>query len=128
MKPLIRVVSLALLAAVAGACDAFSPGNCVAIPAFALNVLVRDSITRGPPPAGTRVIARDGSYADTARTGVTEPDGTLFALAEGRTGVYDVFVETPGYQPWSRTAVAVGRDISQCNSIHTVGIVAFVQP
>jgi hypothetical protein len=84
-----------LLAFCAG-CDILGPGDCVAIGRFALNVVVQDSATGGPPALETRVIARDGEYADTATVGAPNPSGSAFALAPERPGSYLVTVESLG--------------------------------
>ena len=127
MRRNLRVlVPINLLAFCIG-CDIIDPGDCVAIAGFALNVIVQDSISRGPPPSGTRVITRDGTYADSMTAGVPSATGSAFPLAVERTGSYLVTVEAEGFLLWSRSEIKVERSSSKCHQIQTVTLVARLQ-
>ena len=127
MAPGCRILRLAPLLVLLAGCDILDPGDCVAIGSFALNVIVKDSITGGTPPTETRVIARDGEYADTLLMGVPNTAGTSFPLAVERTGSYVVTVEAPGYRTWSRANVVVTRSSGHCSKLQTVTLLARLQ-
>ena len=108
-------------------CDIIDPGDCVAIAGYALNVTVRDSVSGGPPPSGTLVIARDGTYADSMTAGVPGSTGSTFPLAIERPGTYLVTVEAEGYRLWSRSGIVVERSSAKCHQIQTVTVLARLQ-
>ena len=99
----------------------------MSIGVFALNVIAQDSVTNGAPPPNTRVIARDGAFADTVVGGIPDPSGAAFALAVERPGSYVVTVEAPGYRVWSRSGVEVTRSSKKCHQIQTVTLLARLQ-
>ena len=70
-----------------------------------LSVTVLDAST-GLLLTGGSVIAREGAYADTARSFIP----ASYPLAYERPGKYDVSVDVPGFQLWSKSGVAVRRD------------------
>ena len=127
MTPDCRILRLAPLLVLLAGCDIFDPGDCVAIGRFALNVIVKDSLTGGPPPTETRVIAREGEYADTLSMGIPNAAGTSFPLAVERTGSYVVTVEAPGYRTWSKANVVVKRSSGHCSELQTVTVLARLQ-
>jgi hypothetical protein len=83
----------------------------------ALSVSVRDLISGGTV-AGSRVIARDGEYADTASDAFL---GLVYSLAWERAGTYEVTVENDAYVPWRQAGVQVAKD--ECH-VQTVSLVA----
>jgi hypothetical protein len=61
------------------------------------------------------VVARDGEYADSVRTGPFPPAPTRLAL--GRAGTYTVHVEHPGYAPALRSGIRVTRGDCHVNTV-----------
>ena len=116
-----------ILQALCTGCDILSPGDCVAIGRFALNVTVEDSITGSTPQVATRVIARDGTYADTLILLAPDPTFRAFALAPERPGSYFVTVEAEGYRLWSRANILVERSTGKCHELQGVTIRARIQ-
>jgi hypothetical protein len=127
MLALRRACLMVPLVAVCAACGTFGPGDCVAIGRFGLNVVVRDSATGGLPAVETRVIARDGEYADTAGVGAPSPSGSAFSLAPERPGSFLVTVESQGYRDWSKPGVVVTRSSGKCQELQTVSLLARLQ-
>ena len=126
MKRVSSLCQVVVLALCSG-CDVLDPGDCVAIAGFALNVVVQDSITGMTPPPGTRVIAQDGTFADSLIGGVPNPAGSAFPLAVERPGSYVVTVEAPAYRLWSRSGIVVARSSAKCHKIQTVTVLARLQ-
>lgn len=91
----------------------FGCGDCTAGPVGpGLVVEVYDAATGRRPPVFT-IVARDGTYADTAQgPGDFEgPEGTGRALlAWGRPGTYTVQVDAVGYALWTRAGTRVRQD------------------
>lgn len=87
-----------------------------------LRVDVVDSVSGAgvAAAAGARVIARAGTYADTALL-----QSPHVALAYERAGTYTVAVEHPAYLPWSRSGVRVHED--ECHVVPTA-LTARLQP
>ena len=127
MRRSLRVLLPTNLLVLCMGCDIIDPGDCVAIAGFALNVIVQDSVSGGPPPSGTRVIARDGTYADSMTAGVPGATGSAFPLAVERPGSYVVTVEAEGYRLWSRSEINVERSADKCHQIQTVTVLARLQ-
>jgi hypothetical protein len=84
---------------------------------------VRDSVTNAAVGRGSRIIARDGAYADTAE--ITNMFDGPYGVAYERQGTYAVTVEQQGYRTWSRSGVRVLRE--ECH-VRTVSITARLQP
>jgi D-serine deaminase-like pyridoxal phosphate-dependent protein len=114
MSTFVRAGAIVIGAVGITACDVFGPKDCDLRAYPAIMVAIRDSLTDVPVTEGVRVIARDGTYADTA-------DFRVFGLAHERPGTYTVTVEKDGYQTWSRTGVRV-RD-GECH-VQTVELTA----
>ena len=109
-RRLSRAGAVALSAALLVGCRSVAGGDAVctgeAVPGIRIDVL--DSASRAPAGRDTRVIARDGAHADTARR--FAPHGfqgelRTFTLAVGRRGTYEVTVEHPVYRLWRRPGV-----------------------
>jgi hypothetical protein len=84
-----------------------------------LHVAVQDSLTAAPAASGARLIARDGTYADTASfpTGRADLDGQVLRAADERPGVYSVTVEKDGFLTWARTGIVVTMDDYDCHVV-----------
>src|SRR5689334_23353562 len=101
----LRGLSVLLLAsAVMAGCR--TPTVCAAIAHPGITVDVRDSVTNQLAGQGARVIASEGTFADTA---LFLSGDTPFRLVEERPGTYLVTVEKEGYRTWSRSNVRVTR-------------------
>jgi hypothetical protein len=86
---------------------------------WGINATVQDSLTGAPAASGARLIARDGTYADTTTMpfGHEDPNrGTLFA-AEERPGVYTVTVDKAGFLTWERSGIVVTMDEYDCHVV-----------
>jgi hypothetical protein len=118
--------SLRLLLAAAtlasGACQAPGAVACTLEARAAVSVDVRDSVTNAAVGRGSRVIARDGAYADTAE--ITSAFDGPYGLAYERPGTYTVTVDQQGYRPWSRAGISVTKD--ECH-VRGVSITARLQ-
>lgn len=74
-------------------------GSLAEVP-HAVVVRVRDIRTAVAPEAPATLVARDGTYADSA-TADTKPSGEMYIrAAQGRVGRYAVHLRAPGYLPW----------------------------
>ena len=113
--------ALVMAGAIAMAACSGSPVSCPASVAPAVFVTVRDSVTNALVGRGSRIIARDGAFADTARTSTY--DGT-YGLADERSGTYAVTVEQQGYRSWSLQGVSVTR--GECH-VRTASLTARLQ-
>jgi hypothetical protein len=102
----IRAISFLALGAFLAGCDSTSgPEVCLAIAEPALSVTVENAES-GEPLDDALVIAREGSFADSART--RAGDHTIPAtLAHERAGTYEVTAEKAGFSPWNRSGVVV---------------------
>jgi len=118
----VRLVILAL-ATLMAACGDDDLIACTAEARSGLAVTVRDSVSGSPLTSGVEVVARDGEYADTARSSLIA--GGIYSLAVERAGTYEVTVHHPAYAEWHRTGVTVTRD--ECH-VQTVGLLARMQP
>jgi hypothetical protein len=88
-----------------------------------LAVTVRDSATGVALTNGVEVVARDGAYADTARSSLIASG--VYSLAVERAGTYDVTVDHPAYRQWRQAGVQVTADA--CH-VQTVNLLARMQP
>jgi hypothetical protein len=102
-------VTAALLVGL-GACTVsdhmVAEGDCTVDQRPGLVLSVIDSTTGDPISTPSLVIARAGTFADTARTFVLP---TYYLLYE-RAGTYVVTVNHAGYREWSRAGVVVAAD------------------
>lgn len=94
----------------------------------ALHVAVQDSLTGAPAASGARLIARDGTYADTASfpAGRPELDAQILYAADERPGVYSATVEKDGYLTWERTGIVVRMDAYDCHVV-SAQLIALLQ-
>jgi len=98
----------------AGACQLPGCDDGGAFPAVAVDV--RDDLGR-PAALGTRLVVRDGAFADTA---VGEWDLLTVGAADNRAGVYHVRISRPWYSDVERQNVVVPGD--RCGAIATVRV------
>lgn len=113
---------LTLALAAAASCGIVSePVVCTDEARPAIAVEVRDSVSNALVGEGARVIAADGSFADTA---FAISDVPVVGLAHERSGNYVVTVRQAGYLDWSRTGIRVTE--GPCH-VHTVTVVALLQ-
>lgn len=119
-----RLAAVVLSAAAIAACDFPFTGACTTDFRYGVVVEVRDSVTGAPAAAGARLIVRDGAYADTS----DQPpfvDPLILQAAGERGGFYDLTVQKPNYQEWTRRNVRVWED--RCHVI-PVRLGARLQP
>ena len=115
----IRSSSIGVIAAMVAGCRLFTGTDCSLDARAGITVDVRDSVSNAPITGESRIIARDGTFADTAE--FTEIFPGPHALVRERPGSYTVTVEREGYQLWSRTGVRVTR--GECH-VRTVELTA----
>lgn len=110
----------------AGCLDLSGPEACTAEWVPGLEVAVERADT-GEPVGGALVVARDWTFADSARTELPPGDsGSAEArLAHERAGEYAVTVEKEGFDAWTRTDVQV--DENSCH-VETVSLTARLEP
>ena len=123
MKALVRTL-IPLVVVASTACEPITGGvACTTEARPAISVDVRDSTTGARIGRNAIVVARQGTFVDTAfSTSVFDgPHG----LAHERTGTYTVTVDQQGYRQWSRALVRVTKD--ECH-VRTVELVARLQP
>lgn len=89
---------------------------CTPHTAPSLVVTVVDSLTSEPPGGTARVVVRDGSFEAELPVGGWDATGRVRAYRgpPEREGTFTVEVEAPGFLPWRRTGVVVGRR-NPCN-------------
>lgn len=75
-----------------------------AVPALVVDAV--DSATGSPARRGATIVVRSATFADSASATDDQPIG----LAHEKAGTYTVTVTKPGYQPWSKSGIVVGRD------------------
>lgn len=112
--------ALLILGLVVTSCDLSDPDvECTDNIVWGLNVTVLDSLTGTPAASGARLIARDGTFADTTSdpVGHVNPDSGTLLAAEERPGVYRVTVEKDGFLTWERTGVVVIMDDDDCHVV-----------
>ncbi|HEV2145926.1 MAG TPA: hypothetical protein VGR37_00770 [Longimicrobiaceae bacterium] len=129
MKNPTRFAALAALVPLLAACprNPFEDTVCTMEARPALHVLVSDART-GAPATGYTVVARAGSFADSA----TVPEAPAHwdpasgvSLAHEHAGRYEVTVRKAGYAEWRKSGVEVTRD--ECH-VRTVRLEARLQP
>ena len=98
--------------AAGGAAD---PTACTLEARAAVTVDVRDSISNALIGKGSRIIAREGAFADTAQLSAFS-DGP-YGLAFERAGTYILSVTQTGYQPWTRIGVQVTKGSCHVNGV-----------
>ncbi len=118
---------LAAAALLCTGCGILDPGQCATVVVPGLSITVQDLATgknvRGP----LVVIAREGTYADTAHIynpTAAAPDSMDFnpyQLVMERPGTYDISVQAPGYGLWHVSGIQVIK--GRCH-VNTVQIVA----
>jgi hypothetical protein len=105
-----------------GACTSNTdPVICTADLRAGLVVTVLDSASGQAIASSSLVVARQGTFADTARVSSAATYGLLYE----RAGVYDVTVSHAGYRDWHRSGVTVPAD--RCH-VQTVALTARLQP
>jgi hypothetical protein len=118
---------LVAVAAVLAACS--TEPICTADSPPAIEVTILDAATQDYLTVTPRGVAREGAYQDSlvvhSTTVEIPPRVVMMAAAHERRGVYDVFVEAEGYQPWDTAGVAVSRD--ECHVI-TESFTAVLSP
>lgn len=117
-----RPALLVLGLAAASACSSPTSIVCTAEARPALLVHVRDSVTNAPAGQGARIIARTGTFADTA--GPVESYAGPYGVAPERAGTYTLTVEKQGYATWTRSGIQVTADV--CH-VRTVEVTARLQ-
>ena len=122
------LISAAILFLVlfAGCLELSGPEVCTAESVPGLDVTV-ERIDTGEPLADALVVARDGTFADSARTRLPPGDSGSAAarLAFERSGEYDVTVQKDGYEPAVRHDVQV--DENECH-VETVELTVGLAP
>ena len=85
--------------------------TCSATDQPAIQLEVRDILTRAPVNDSVFATARDGAYFDTLRVSAAATNASAVTLvaASGRAGLYEVTVTRPGYRQWTRTGIRVTR-------------------
>jgi hypothetical protein len=91
-----------------------------------LIVYIVDAVDGTPQATDAVGFALDGGYSDALKPSILHGT-TLVALqaASERPGVYQVHIEKPGYQTWTRSNVRVMADA--CH-VRTVQVTAALQP
>lgn len=121
------LLCLGALTACSGA-DRVTPPDvyCTASIEPGLVVYIEDAVTGQPQAEGAMAVATDGAYSESLRGGVSN-GVTLLALqgASERAGLYQLRVEKPGYQAWTRSNVRVLA--GECH-VRTVQVTAKLQP
>lgn len=105
-----RVASIASLFIISAVgCELFAPkGDCTAVPRYALQVVIADSISGTGVASGATVLARDGNYADSVQIPVgPNLDDLHPLLGLGRPGLYALSVRKAGYRDWTRSGIRV---------------------
>ena len=92
-------------------CSAIDPTDatvCTLEASAGITVDVRDSVTNALVGRGSVVVAREGTFAETASD--TQISNGPYALVFERAGNYTVTVTQTGYQPWTKAGVVVAKD------------------
>lgn len=100
----VRTLFSAMLVVILTGCNVFGPKSCTTVAPPAIAVSVEHAET-GEPIDDALVIARDGFFADSARTEVVPGRPHTVALATERPGTYTVLVEKTGFLDWIREDV-----------------------
>ena len=89
---------------------------CVDTTRASIVVDVRDRITGQPAASGSLLTIREGAFVDTVRGEIFKPaplPPTAFLnWFHQRPGTYDLTIEKPGYEVWTKCGVQLERD--QC--------------
>lgn len=123
-KPLLTSAAILFLVLFAGCLELSGPEACTAEWVPGLDVTVERTDT-GEPLADALVVARDGSFADSARTRLpsAESGSAAARLAFERSGEYDVTVQKDGYEPSVRHDVEVDENDCHVETVElTVGL------
>ena len=90
------------------ACEIFGPQECPASVEPAIVVHISDAATGEWLAAGASGFVRDGAYTDSLAAHGFEAGNVMTSrsAAGARPGVYEVHVEHPGYEPWTRADVS----------------------
>lgn len=122
MRPkLMRFIPL-VLAPILVACNLLDPDtDCVLAPAPAVLATVEHART-GAAIEGALAVARDGAFADSARTN----QAGRARLAFQRAGTFDVTVEKDGFVPERRSNVSV--DVNECQLPDTAELRFALEP
>ena len=123
-KSLLTSAALLFLVLFGGCLELSGPEACTAEWVPGLDVTVERTDT-GEPLADALVVARDGSFADSARTRLPPGDSGSAAarLAFERSGEYDVTVQKDGYEPSVRQDVRVDENDCHVETVElTVGL------
>jgi hypothetical protein len=100
-------------------CDSTCPETCRPNIRYGIMLNVVDSVTQTARACGATAWVRDGTYVDTLRViGWCAPESLQsmrMAGAQERPGLYDLFVERPGYYTWQRLHVRVTRGECNCH-------------
>jgi hypothetical protein len=117
---LMRATCTVTLAFLLGGCNT-DPGACTLILVPGITVRALDAGTNENVTDGAQGTVSEGAYVDSLRPGLQDADSRVLLLSAAyeRPGSYDVFVERPGYQAVSLSAVEVTAD--ECH-VHTVGL------
>lgn len=107
--------------------DIFDGGRlCTANIQPGIQATVTDSVTGAPAAAGAKLVARDGTYADSSMYPADpQYQQAWLAGAYERAGTYAVTITKPGYRPWAKSGVVVTR--GECH-VNTVKLEAKLQP
>lgn len=98
-----------------GGCDVLSPQFCTTDFRWGIEVRIFDADTGAPLADSATLTLRDGSWTEVVDAPVWVPSDELLMGAGERGGTYDVTVERPRYQAWSRSGVRVEED--ECHVI-----------
>lgn len=110
-----RLLTTAAATLTLAACDLPFATGCDAYAAPGLEISVTDSATGLPVNDSLRLVARSGTYADSAEGSVYSSGH--FSMAYERPGVYTVSATHPRARAWSRDGIRVRSD--RCHVIPT---------
>lgn len=111
------------LAAILLLVSCLGPAGCPSVGRAAIQTDVVHSAT-GDPLEGALVVARDGTFADSA---LTNQSGNIrLGFLQDRRGIYDVSVVKEGFQKWTRSNIEV--DLDSCGRAETVNLEVQLMP
>ena len=96
-------------------CDALEPTFCTTDFRWGLEVSVFDAETGASLADSATLHLRDGTWTETVDDPVWPGEPGVIHAAGERGGMYDVTVERPRYQTWTRSGVRVEED--ECHMI-----------
>lgn len=118
-----RIVLVAAALAPLAACHVLPEDVvCTAIARAAITVTAQDSVTGTVITPGSTVVAREGSYVDSA---TAQAPATSVGVAYEHAGTYDVIVRHAGYMSWTKSGIEVKRGV--CN-VEGVALTARLVP